>query len=291
LIGRTNPRVVLSVILLLAATSVLFTGFTANAATSPASYCYWDPVIKENVCVSEPSEFSQLTTSQQTSQLPNSPNYPNYQNYPPTRFTASATAAPWNAEYSPWYTTSTQGHWTYLYQQQTTCLCNPSYPNCPCYPSYPSYPHHHYYPGYGYAYSPGYGYEVATTTETATAMSYSTVTETSEVTSTTTSVPEPVTVTTSATVTSTATTTDTTTEMLYGSLMAVFLALFLATLVLLVGSRLRGSKGSNPQSSQAAIAAPAPAYVATSHKCSACGTDVDPGTKFCGNCGAQLKAK
>jgi membrane protease subunit (stomatin/prohibitin family) len=111
------------------------------------------------------------------------------------------------------------------------------------------------------------------------------------VTSTTTSIPEPVTLTTSATVTTTTTTRDTAAEMLYGSLMAVFLALFLATLVLLVGSRLRGSQGSNPRSSQAAIAAPTEAYIATSHKCSACGTDVDPGTKFCGNCGAQLKAK
>jgi hypothetical protein len=102
--------------------------------------------------------------------------------------------------------------------------------------------------------------------------------------------------TTSATVTSTTTTKDTTAEMPYGSLMAVFLALFLATLVLLVGSRVRGSKGSNPRSSQAqspqaVVGAPAPAYIATSHKCSACGTDVDPGTKFCGNCGAQLKTK
>jgi membrane protease subunit (stomatin/prohibitin family) len=111
------------------------------------------------------------------------------------------------------------------------------------------------------------------------------------VTSTTTSIPEPVTVTTSATVTSTTTTRDTTAEMLYGSLMAVFLALFLATLVLLVGSRLRGSQGSNPQSSQAAIAAPAPAHMMTSYRCSACGTDVDRRAKFCGNCGAQLKAK
>jgi hypothetical protein len=111
------------------------------------------------------------------------------------------------------------------------------------------------------------------------------------VTSTTTSIPEPLTLTTSATVTTTTTTTNTTAEMLYGSLMAVFLALFLATLVLLVGSRLRGSQGSNLRSSQAAIAAPTEAHIATSHKCSACGTDVDPGTKFCGNCGAQLKAK
>jgi hypothetical protein len=79
--------------------------------------------------------------------------------------------------------------------------------------------------------------------------------------------------------------------MLYSSLMAVFLALFLATLVLLVASRSRGSKGSYPQSLQTAITAPAPARIAPSQKCSACGTYADPGTKFCGNCGAQLKAK
>jgi hypothetical protein len=93
-----------------------------------------------------------------------------------------------------------------------------------------------------YSPTPSYGYEVATTTQTVTATSYSTVTQTSEVTSTTTSIPVPMTVTTSATVTTTTTTTDTTAEMIYGSLMAVFLALFLATLVLLVGSRSRGSK-------------------------------------------------
>jgi hypothetical protein len=94
-----------------------------------------------------------------------------------------------------------------------------------------------------YSYPPqSYGYEVATTTETETATSYSTITQTNELTSTITSVPEPVTVTTSATVTTTATTIDTTAEMLYGSLMAVFLALFLATLVLLVASRSRGFK-------------------------------------------------
>jgi hypothetical protein len=89
------------------------------------------------------------------------------------------------------------------------------------------------------------------------------------------------------------TTTDTMAEMLLGSLMAVFLALFLATLVLLVGSRSRGSKGSNPQSSQAPIAAAAPAQarMTTSYRCSACGADVNPNTKFCGSCGAQLKAK
>jgi hypothetical protein len=94
-----------------------------------------------------------------------------------------------------------------------------------------------------YNYPPqSYGYQVATTTQTVTATSYSTVTQTNEVTSTTTSIPEPVTVTTSATVTTTATTVDTTAEMLYGSLMAVFLALFLATLLLLVASRSRGFK-------------------------------------------------
>jgi hypothetical protein len=248
LMGKMNPKVVLSVLLLLAATSVLFTGFTATAATSAASFCYWDPATKQNVCL---SGFTQSTTSQPTPQLPYCPNYPNYPNYQ-------------------------------------------NYQNYPCYPSYPSYPYYpynRYYPGYGYGYYAGYGYEVVTTTQTVMATSYSTVTQTNEVTSTTTSIPAPVTVTTSATVTTTTTTRDTTAEMLYGSLMAVFLALFLATLVLLVGSRSRGSRGLNPQPLQAAVAAPAQAHIATSHKCSACGTDVDPGTKFCGNCGAQLKAK
>ena len=84
-----------------------------------------------------------------------------------------------------------------------------------------------------------------------TATNYSFVTQTNEVTS----IAPPVTVTESATVTTTSTTSDTTAETLYGTLMAVFLALFLATLVLLVGTRYRGSKGSNPQSSQAVTAA------------------------------------
>jgi hypothetical protein len=99
------------------------------------------------------------------------------------------------------------------------------------------------YPPQSYP-SQSYGHEVTTTTETVTATttSYSTVTQTDELTSTITSVPEPMTVTTSATVTTTATTIDTTAEMLYGSLMTVFLALFLATLVLLVASRSRGFK-------------------------------------------------
>jgi hypothetical protein len=168
-------------------------------------------------------------------------------------------------------------------------------PNCPNYPNYsnygncPSYPNYPYYSNYGnypYYYSnPSYGYGVVT--ETVTATNYSFVTQTNEVTS----IPAPVTVTASATVTTTSTTSDTTAETLYSTLMAVFLALFLATLVLLVGSRYRGSKGSNPQPSQAALARPAQAHIATSYRCSACGTDVDLGSKFCGSCGAQLKTK
>jgi rRNA maturation endonuclease Nob1 len=53
--------------------------------------------------------------------------------------------------------------------------------------------------------------------------------------------------------------------------------------------RSRASGGSNPQSSQAPIGAPAQAQMTTSYRCSNCGTDVDPNTKYCGNCGAQLK--
>jgi hypothetical protein len=230
-----NLRVVLSVVLLLVATSVLSTGFTATAAISaPASYCRWDPVTKQNVCVSELSEFSQLTASQPTSQLRNCPYYPNYSNYP-------------------------------------------NYPYCPSYPTYPNYPYYYSNPSYGYG----------VVTETVTATSYSFVTETSEVTS----IAAPVTVTKSSTVTTTMTTSDTTAETLYSTLMAVFLALFLATLVLLVGSRYRGSKGPNTQSSQATYARPAQAHIATNYRCSACGTEVDLGSKFCGSCGAQLKTK
>jgi len=239
--GKMNPKVVLSVVLLLVATSVLSMGFTASAAAATGTALY--PYRYTNSTqVRPPQIYEQYYQQHTTTHLynPNYPNYPCYPNYP-------------------------------------------NYPNCPNYPNYPNYPYYRYYPSYGY--------EVATTTQTVTATSYSTVTQTSEVTSTTTSIPAPVTLTTSATVTTTTTTRDMTAETLYSSLMAVFLALFLATLVLLVGSRSRGSKGSNPQSSQAVIAAPAQAHMTTSYRCSACGTDVDPNTKFCGSCGAQLKPK
>ena len=270
--GKMNSRVVLSVILLLVATSVLSTGFTAIATTSAAgSYCQWDPVKKKNVCFSEPSGFSQTT-----SQLPNCPNYPNYSNYPNCPKYPNYPNYPNYSNYRnypnyPYY--SNYGNYPY----------SPNYPN---YPGYPNYPNYGNYANYPYYYSnPSYGYGVAT--ETVTATNYSFVTQTNEVTS----IPAPVTVTASATVTTTSTTSDTTAETLYSTLMAVFLALFLATLVLLVGTRYRGSKGSNPQSSQAAIARPAPARIATSYRCSACGTGVDLGSKFCGSCGAQLKSK
>jgi hypothetical protein len=199
------------------------------------------------------------------------------------------------------FANSTQNQWTQTYQQyyqqQTLCLCNPNDPYCSCRPNYPNYPYYRNYPNYPYYYSnpnypypyyysnPGYGYGVVT--ETVTATNYSFVTETSEVTS----IAAPVTVTRSATVTTTRTTSDTTAETLYGTLMAVFLGLFLGTLVVLVVSRYRGSKGPSPQSSQANYARPAEAHIATSYRCSACGTDVDLGSKFCGSCGAQLGTK
>jgi hypothetical protein len=43
-----NCRVVLSLVVLLVATSVSSTGFAA------ASYCHWDPATNQNVCVNEP---------------------------------------------------------------------------------------------------------------------------------------------------------------------------------------------------------------------------------------------
>jgi len=67
-------------------------------------------------------------------------------------------------------------------------------------------------------------------------------------------------------------------ETLYGSLMAVFLALFLATLFLLAKSR---SMPGIPRASQRA-------YGRTSYRCSAYGTGVVSSAKFCGKCGASL---
>jgi hypothetical protein len=256
--GKMNSRVVLSLVLLLVATSVLSTGFTTTAATSAvASYCTWDPTTKKNVCFSEPSGFVQTT-----SQLLNCPKYPNYSNNP-------------NCPKYPNYSN---------YPNYPNYSNYPYYSNYGNYPYYSNYGNYPYYSNYPYYYSnPSYGYGVATMTVTAT--NYSFVTQTNEVTS----IAPPVTVTESATVTTTSTTSDTTAETLYGTLMAVFLALFLATLVLLVGTRYRGAKSSNPQPSQAVTAAPAQARIATSYRCSACGTGVDLGSKFCGSCGAALR--
>jgi hypothetical protein len=77
-------------------------------------------------------------------------------------------------------------------------------------------------------------------------------------------------------------TTDTTMETVYGTLMAVFLALFLASLFLLMKAR-SGTTTTSPPST------PQQAYVATSYRCSACGNDVLPKSKFCGHCGVPLK--
>jgi hypothetical protein len=291
-----NSRVVLSLVLLLVATSVISTGSTASAtddrgplpnpdrltdSMAVASYCTWDPVTKQNVCVSDPSEFSQPTSRLDCQKYPNYPNCPRYPNYPVPTSKPPTSQVP-NCPKYPYYS---------------------NYPNCPNYPYYSNYAKYPYYysspiyvygvpnySSYPYYYSyPSYGYgdptAAQTTAQTVTATSYSFVTQTSEVTS----IAPPVTVTASATVTTTSTTKDTTAETLYGTLMAVFLALFLATLVLLVGSRYRGSKGSSPQSSQAASARPAQARIATSYRCSACGTDVDLGSKFCGKCGAAFR--
>jgi hypothetical protein len=254
LIGKMNLKIVLSVMLLLVAMSVLSSGYAASASDDR-----------------EP--------------LPN-----------PDRF-SSSTQYHWTQTYQTYQQT---------YQQQTYCPCDPYDPSCQCYVNYPNYSSYRGYPyyyssypclcdpndpnclcytNYPYYYNPSYGYGVVTQTVTAT--NYSFVTQTNQVTSTA----APVTVTARTTLTTISTTSDTTAETLYGTLMAVFLALFLATLVLLVGSRYRRSKGPNPQSSQAISAPRSQAHIATSYRCSACGTDVDLGSKFCGACGAQLKAK
>ena len=148
--------------------------------------------------------------------------------------------------------------------------CDPYYPNDCYYNPNPNYP-------YGYQNGYPYGYPMATTTETQTLTSYSTVTETSVSTVTTTSVPEPVTSTT--TLTSTTVTTDTTLTTVLGGLMALFLVLFLAALLLLWRGR---STGTVPSSSN-------PSQVRASYRCSACGNEVEPKTRFCGSCGVPLK--
>jgi hypothetical protein len=104
------------------------------------------------------------------------------------------------------------------------------------------------------------------------------MTETSTTTSATTSIPNPVFIT--NTLTTTAVTTDTTLEAVLGTLMAVFLALFLVTLFLLLRPR-RATNNPHPVQQ---------GYIATSYKCSACGTDVGPNAKFCGNCGVPLRS-
>jgi hypothetical protein len=270
-----NSRLVLSVILLLVATIVISTGFTASATDDGGPLP--NPDRLANSTQNQWTQTYQQYYQQQTLCLcnPNDPNCscrPNYPNYP------------YHQNYPGYPNYPNYGNYA-----NYPCLCDPNDPNCLCRPNYPNYPYSPNYPNYGnypYYYSnPSYGYGVVT--ETVTATNYSFVTQTNEVTS----IASPVTVTASATVTTTSTTSDTTAETLYSTLMAVFLALFLATLVLLVGSRYRGSKGSNPQSPQAVSARPAQARIATSYKCSACGTDVDLGSKFCGSCGAQLKPK
>ena len=174
--------------------------------------------------------------------------------------------------------TDTWGYgWNYGNGYYTTacsyygCYNSNCYYNCynqqpnNCYPGYPNYPYC----------SPSYGYQVPTTT---TATAYSLLTETSTTTQTTVSTPNPIFITN----TLTTTTTDTTMETLYGSLMAIFLVLFLATLFLLVRPRSEPKADPMPVQSQ-------PAYVRTSYKCSACGNEILPKMKFCGDCGAQLK--
>jgi rRNA maturation endonuclease Nob1 len=64
--------------------------------------------------------------------------------------------------------------------------------------------------------------------------------------------------------------------------MVVFLALFLASLFLLMNARSRTASSVPPST-------PQQAYVATSYRCSACGNDVPPTSKFCGHCGVPLK--
>ena len=195
-----------------------------------------------------------------------------------TRQTASSKCRGWESQCSYY-----SGSYYSSYYQPAPTPCYPNYPNYPygCNPNYPYACNQNYVYGCNqyYAYPNQYANQYQTATTTAT--SYSTVTETSFTISTT-SIPNPVFIT--NTLTSTTATTDTTMQTVYGTLMGVFLVLFLATLFMLV--RLRSTTASNPVPSQ-----PQQAYIRTSHRCSACGTDVVLNAKFCGKCGVQLTAK
>ncbi len=136
----------------------------------------------------------------------------------------------------PWASTTWTGFAsTTRAASATSWWCDPYSYSCGYYqPVYGCYPG---YPGYPYCY-PSYPYQLTTATATTTLTSYSPVTQTSVTTATVTSTPSPVFVT--NTLTLTTATTDTTMETIYGSLMAGFLVLFLATLFLLL--RLRPQK-------------------------------------------------
>jgi len=175
----------------------------------------------------------------------------------------------WNGCY---YTTGCSYYGCYnsnCYYNYNNCYYQP--PNN-CYPGYPSYPNC----------SPNYGYpETPMTTATA----YSLLTETSTTTQTSVSTPNPLYITNTFTTVAT----DTTMETLYGSLMAIFLVLFLASLFLLARPKSKSKADSTPALAQTPPTQRQPAYVKTSYKCSACGSEVLPKMKFCGDCGAQLK--
>jgi len=181
----------------------------------------------------------------------------------------------WNGCYD--YTTACSYYGCYYsncYYNSFNCY---NQPPTNCYPGYPNYPYC----------SPNYAYPGTPTT---TATAYSLLTETSTTTQTTVSTPNPLYITN----TLTTATTDTTMETLYGSLMAIFLVLFLATLFLL--ARRRSESKGNPLPAQTQQAQPQTpqsqrqaAYVRTSYKCGACGNEVLPKMKFCGDCGAELK--
>jgi uncharacterized OB-fold protein len=66
-------------------------------------------------------------------------------------------------------------------------------------------------------------------------------------------------------------------EALLGSLMAVFLVLFVATLLML------HSKPPNPQAAQ-------PTRPIAINHCIECGAQVIPHSRYCGNCGSALGA-
>ena len=144
-----NSRVVLSLVVLLVATSVSSTGFAA------ASYCHWDPATNQNVCVNEPYQLLNCARSPAGQ----------YSRYAATSCTS--TSLPVSESESDYYSShcssiesyrqagrGVQGvrtPWGYYVARSEEGMYVTYYwnrPNCPNYPSYSYYANHPCYSTY-----------------------------------------------------------------------------------------------------------------------------------------------